>query len=115
MIAVDFFTVETVGLRRLCVLFFIEFGSRRVHFAGCTQNPSGAWVTQQAPSARLDTGSAFPAVRFLIRDRDSKYTRDFDVVFRSESRARGRTRETPGRRVRASVRSTRADRGRTAR
>jgi putative transposase len=48
MIAVDFFTVETVGLQRLYVLFFIEFGSRRVHFAGCTQNPSGAWVTQQA-------------------------------------------------------------------
>src|SRR4029453_17821719 len=48
MLAVDFFTVETVSLRRLYVLFFIELGSRRVHLAGCTANPSGAWVTQQA-------------------------------------------------------------------
>jgi hypothetical protein len=48
MLAVDFFTVETVCLRRLYVLFFIELGSRRVHVAGCTANPSGNWVTQQA-------------------------------------------------------------------
>ena len=47
MLAVDFFTVETVSLQRLYVLFFIELGSRRVHLAGCT-NPTGAWVTQQA-------------------------------------------------------------------
>jgi putative transposase len=48
MIAADFFTVETVWLQRLYVLFFIELGSRRVHLAGCTANPSGSWVTQQA-------------------------------------------------------------------
>jgi hypothetical protein len=48
MLAVDFFTVETIRLQRLYVLFFIELGSRRVHLAGCTANPSGAWVTQQA-------------------------------------------------------------------
>jgi putative transposase len=48
VLAVDFFTVETVWLRRLYVLFFIELGSRRVHVAGCTPNPSAAWVTQQA-------------------------------------------------------------------
>jgi putative transposase len=48
MLAVDFFTVETVRLQRLYVLFFIELGSRRVHLAGCTANPSGGWVTQQA-------------------------------------------------------------------
>ena len=63
MMAVDFFTVEAVWLRRLYVLFFIELGSRRVHPAGCTPNPDGAWVTQQARqlawtfTERIDTGS----------------------------------------------------------
>jgi putative transposase len=48
LLACDFFTVETVTLRRLYVLFFIELGSRRVHLGGCTLNPSGTWVVQQA-------------------------------------------------------------------
>jgi hypothetical protein len=48
MLACDFFTVETISLRRFYFLFFIELESRRVHLAGCTTNPSGAWVTQQA-------------------------------------------------------------------
>jgi putative transposase len=48
MLAVDFFTVETISLQRIYVLFFIELGSRRVHVAGCTATPTGAWVTQQA-------------------------------------------------------------------
>jgi hypothetical protein len=50
MLACDFFTVETIALRRYYVLFFIELGSRRVHLAGCTTNPTGAWVTQKARS-----------------------------------------------------------------
>jgi putative transposase len=50
MLACDFFTVDTVGMRRLYVLFFIEIGSRRVHLAGCTENPSGVWVAQHATS-----------------------------------------------------------------
>jgi putative transposase len=81
MLAVDFFTVETISLRRLYVLFFIELGSRRAHLAGCTANPTGAWVTQQARQFAwaLQEQHAFP-----LPDRDSKYTRDFDAVFASE-------------------------------
>jgi transposase InsO family protein len=84
MLAVDFFTVETVSLRRLYVLFFIELGSRRVHLAGCTANPTGAWVTQQARQFAWTLAERPSPVRFLIRDRDSKFTRDFDAVFASE-------------------------------
>jgi len=65
-------------------LFFIELASRRVHIAGATANTDGAWVTQQARDLlmRLDDEGLRP--RFLIRDRDRKFTRDFDQVFRSE-------------------------------
>jgi putative transposase len=82
LLACDFFTVETVTLRRLYVLFFIELGSRRVHFAGCTPNPSGAWVVQQARN--LSVTNVLEWTRFLIHDRDSKFTAAFDEVFRSE-------------------------------
>ncbi len=84
MLAVDFFTVETIWLQRLYVLFFIELGSRRLHLAGCTTNPSGAWVTQQARHLAWLLAERSTSVRFLIRDRDSRFTRDFDTVFRSE-------------------------------
>jgi transposase InsO family protein len=84
MLAVDFFTVETIRLQRLYVLFFIELGSRRVHLAGCTSKPDGAWVTQQARQLAWSLPERATPVRFLIRDRDSKFTRDFDTVFRSE-------------------------------
>ena len=84
MLAVDFFTVETVSLRLLYVLFFVELGSRRVHLAGCTANPSGGWVTQQARQLASGLTERSTSVRFLIRDRDSKFTRDFDIVFRCE-------------------------------
>ncbi|MBA3844292.1 MAG: transposase [Actinobacteria bacterium] len=82
IIACDFFTVETLSLRRYYVLFFIELESRRVHIAGCTTNPTGAWVTQQARNLSL-TG-LLEQRRFLIRDRDSKFSGAFDEVFRSE-------------------------------
>ncbi|MGH8732848.1 MAG: integrase core domain-containing protein [Burkholderiales bacterium] len=82
MLACDFFTVETIPLRRYYVLFFIELGSRRVHLAGCTTNPSGAWVTQQARN--LSFTDVFERMRFLVHDRDSKFTAAFDEVFRSE-------------------------------
>jgi putative transposase len=82
IVACDFFTVESVFLRRLYVLFFIEHGTRRVQLAGCTTNPSGSWVTQQARNLGLFL--AEEQIRFLIRDRDSKYSGSFDEVFRSE-------------------------------
>ncbi len=84
MLAVDFFTVETIALQRLYVLFFIELESRRVHLAGSTANPTGAWVTQQARQFAWTLQERRPPFRFLIRDRDSKFTRDFDAVFASE-------------------------------
>jgi putative transposase len=82
MLACDFFTVETITLRRYYVLFFIELASRRVHFAGCTTNPTGAWVTQQARN--LGFTGVFEQTRFLIHDRDSKFCAAFDEVFCSE-------------------------------
>jgi hypothetical protein len=84
MLAVDFFTVETISLRRLYVLFFIELGTRRVHLAGCAANPTGAWVTQQARQFAWPLQEQPSRFRFLIRDRDSKFTSDFDAIFASE-------------------------------
>ena len=84
LLAVDFFTVETIWLQRLYVLFFIELGSRRVHLAGCTSNPSARWVTQQARQLTWTLTERPEPVRFLIRDRDQKFTSAFDEVFHSE-------------------------------
>ncbi len=82
MVACDFFSVETISLRRFYVLFFIELESRYVHLAGSTTNPTGGWVTQQARN--LSFSGVFERIRFLIHDRDSKFTSAFDEVFRSE-------------------------------
>jgi putative transposase len=71
-------------LKRLYVLFFIELASRRVHLAGITANPDGAWVAQQARNLLMRFDDKGVRARFLIRDRDSKYTHAFDEVFRSE-------------------------------
>ena len=78
MIATDFFCVDTVTLRRLHVLFFIEIDTRRVHIAGITTNPTGPWTTQ---AARNLTRGYPKAIRFVIRDGASQYTRTFDNVF----------------------------------
>jgi putative transposase len=84
IVACDFFTVDTVWLRRLYVLFFIELGTRRVHLAGVTANPNTTWVTQQARNLLLGLEDQAHRVRFLVRDRDAKFCRGFDDVFRSE-------------------------------
>jgi putative transposase len=84
LLAVDFFTVETIWLQRLYVLFFIELGSRRVHVAKCTLNPSATWVTQQARQLTWTLADQPESLRFLIRDRDQKFTNSFDEVFRSD-------------------------------
>src|SRR5262245_27902177 len=80
-LACDLFTVETLTLRRYYVLFFIELASRRVHLAGCTTNPTGGWVTQQARN--LSFPGVLDRTQFLIHDRDSKFSATFDEVFRS--------------------------------
>src|SRR5213075_609053 len=82
IVACDFLTVESVFLRRYYVFFFIAHASRRVWLAGCTRNPTGEWVTQQARDLGLDFADQH--IRFRIRDRDSKHGGSFDEVFRSE-------------------------------
>jgi transposase InsO family protein len=84
MIACDFVTVETLWLGRLYVLFFIELGSRRVHLAGCSANPDGQWTAPQARQLAWSLPDRPQPIRFLIRDRDSKFSRAFDDVFKSE-------------------------------
>ena len=80
----DFFTAETVMLRTIYVFFFIELGTRRVHVAGCTKNPDSAWIAQQARNLAWNLADRKKPVRYLIRDRDSKFTSSFDAVFTSE-------------------------------
>ena len=84
IMACDFFTVETVWLRTLYLLVFIELGTRRVHVTASTIHPDSAWVTQQGRNLSMGLEEGTSSVRFLIHDRDSKFSGPFDEVFRSE-------------------------------
>jgi putative transposase len=76
--------VETVLLKRLYVLVFIEHGTRRLHLGGVTAHPSGAWAVQQARNLAMDLGDRIGTLRFLIHDRDPLFTAAFGEVFKAE-------------------------------
>jgi putative transposase len=83
VLACDFLTVETVFLQRIYVLFVISLSNRRIEYIACSSNPDGRWVAQQARNLIMQLGDAQP-FRFLIHDRDAKFSHAFDEIFRSE-------------------------------
>jgi transposase InsO family protein len=84
VLAVDFFHVDTVLLKRIYALIMVEHGSRRAHLMGVTAHPTGVWTTQAARNLLMDLGERLAATKFLLRDRDSRFTASFDAVFSTE-------------------------------
>jgi putative transposase len=84
MLACDFFSVDTVWLKRLYVLVFLSIGSRRIEYVACTRNPDTAWLLQQARNLLMDLDDRGRSPRFLIHDRDKKFPRAFDAIFGGE-------------------------------
>ena len=83
IVAVDFLHVDTMLLRRLSVLVFIEQGTRRIHLGGVTANPTGEWTVQRARNLALTLDERFEDIKFLIPDRGSNFTASFDAVFQA--------------------------------
>ena len=83
ILAVDFLHVDTVLLKRLYVLVFIEHGTRRMHLGGVTEHPSGEWTVQQARNLAMSLGERFEDIKFLLRAHGSNFTPSFDAVFQA--------------------------------
>jgi putative transposase len=84
ILACDFFTVDTIWLRRLYVLVFLSIGSRRIEYFACTSKPDTEWMLQQARNLLMELDDRGRQVRFLIHDRDAKFPRAFDALLATE-------------------------------